>query len=78
MATLNWNHRQLCPGICTEDEDREKRFDRLLRLIAKREWLAEAARITLASSGSKTPGIDGIDNQRMHCNPDNYLDTHAG
>ena len=42
-------------------EDQTKRFDRLLRLIARREWLAEAARITLASSGAKTPGIDGID-----------------
>jgi len=28
-----------------------RRFDRLLRLIADREWLAEAARIVLASSG---------------------------
>lgn len=55
-------------------EDQTKRFDRLLRLIAKREWLAEAARITLASSGAKTPGIDGVDKQRMQRNLDNYLD----
>jgi len=55
-------------------EDRTKRFDRLLRLIAKREWLAEAARISLASSGARTPGIDGIDKQRMQHNLDKYLD----
>ena len=56
------------------NEDQTKRFDRLLRLIAKREWLAEAARITLASSGANTPGIDGIDKRRMQRNLDNYLD----
>jgi len=55
-------------------EEPTKRFDRLLRLIAKREWLAEAARITLASNGANTPGIDGIDKQRMQNNLGNYLD----
>jgi group II intron reverse transcriptase/maturase len=45
--------------------DRERKFDRLLRIIADRSWLAEAARITLASSGARTPGIDGIDRQAM-------------
>ena len=47
------------------ESDRTRRFDRLLRLIADRAWLAEAARIVLASSGANTPGIDGIDKQRM-------------
>jgi hypothetical protein len=47
------------------ESDPNRRFDRLLRLIADRAWLAEAARITLASSGAKTPGIDGMDKQRM-------------
>ncbi len=42
-------------------EDRNRKFDRLLRLIASRDWLREAAIRTLKSSGSKTPGIDGID-----------------
>src|SRR5690606_21343309 len=42
-----------------------RRFDRLLRLIADREWLAEAARIVLAPSGARTPGIDGMDKRRM-------------
>jgi group II intron reverse transcriptase/maturase len=45
--------------------DRERKFDRLLRMIADRSWLQEAARVTLASSGAKTPGIDGIDKQAM-------------
>ena len=46
-------------------EDKERRFDRLLRIIADRSWLQEAARITLASRGARTPGIDGVDKQRM-------------
>jgi len=41
-------------------ENKERKFHRLLRLIADRSWLAEAARITLASSGAKTPGVDGV------------------
>ena len=40
--------------------DPQYRADRLLRLIAEPEWLAEAARITLRSKGSKTPGVDGV------------------
>jgi hypothetical protein len=40
-------------------EGEERKFDRLLRLIANRSWLQEAARVTLASNGAKTPGIDG-------------------
>lgn len=46
-------------------EDRERRFNRLLRVIADRSWLQEAARVTLASRGARTPGIDGVDKQRM-------------
>jgi group II intron reverse transcriptase/maturase len=41
-------------------EDRERRFDRLLRVIASTEWLVEAAKKTLASSGAKTAGIDRV------------------
>ena len=48
--------------------DKERKFDRLLRLIADTNWLAEAARITLASSGARTPGVDGIDKQAMQGN----------
>jgi RNA-directed DNA polymerase len=47
------------------DSDPNRQFDRLLRLIANREWLAEAARITLASRGANTPGIDGMDKQQL-------------
>lgn len=39
--------------------DRERKFDRLLRLVTNGTWLLEAARITLASSGAKTAGVDG-------------------
>jgi group II intron reverse transcriptase/maturase len=55
--------------------DTERKFDRLLRLIANRSWLQEAARVTLASSGSKTPGIDGMDKQAMECDLQYQLDT---
>jgi RNA-directed DNA polymerase len=54
--------------------DQTRRFDRLLRLIANREWLAEAARIVLASRGARTPGIDGMDKQRLQDNLENHLD----
>lgn len=49
-------------------ENKERKFDRLLRLIADRSWLAEAARITLASSGAKTPGVDGITKSMLEGN----------
>ena len=54
--------------------DQTRRFDRLLRLIANRKWLAEAARIVLASSGARTPGIDGMDKRRLQRNLENHLD----
>ena len=49
-------------------ENKERKFDRLLRLIADRTWLAEAARITLSSSGARTPGVDGVDKEMMEGN----------
>lgn len=42
------------------EADGQRKFDRLLRLITNRSWLHEAARITLASSGANTAGIDGV------------------
>ena len=58
--------------------DSERKFDRLLRIIADRSWLAEAARITLASSGARTPGIDGIDKQAMEADlPDALERIHT-
>jgi group II intron reverse transcriptase/maturase len=40
--------------------DPSRRVERLLRLITQPAWLAEAARITLASKGAHTPGVDGV------------------
>jgi group II intron reverse transcriptase/maturase len=56
-------------------EDSGRKFDRLLRMIADRSWLQEAARVTLASKGAKTPGIDGIDKQAMEQDIQYQLDT---
>ena len=53
--------------------DPNRRFDRLLRLIADRDWLAEAAQIVLASSGARTPGIDGMDKRRLQGGLDQHL-----
>lgn len=48
--------------------NKERKFERLLRIIADRSWLTEASRITLASSGARTSGIDGVDKQAMLAN----------
>lgn len=56
-------------------ENKERKFDRLLRLVADRTWLIEAARITLASSGAKTPGVDGVDKRKMEENLHHELAT---
>ena len=56
-------------------ENTERKFDRLLRLIADSAWLAEAARITLASSGARTPGVDGVDKAMMTGNLHQELAT---
>jgi group II intron reverse transcriptase/maturase len=55
--------------------DKERKFDRLLRMIANRSWLQEAARVALASSGAKTPGIDGVDKQAIEHDLQYQLDT---
>ena len=55
-------------------QDKERRFDRLVRAIADRSWLQEAARITLASRGARTPGIDGIDKRAMECDLAQHLE----
>ena len=54
--------------------DQTRRFDRLLRLITDRNWLAEAARIVLASSGASTPGLDGMDKQRLAAHLEHHLE----
>ncbi len=55
-------------------DDQTRRFDRLLRLIANRDWLGEAARIVLASRGARTPGIDGMDKRHMQPILDEHLE----
>ena len=55
--------------------DKERKFDRLLRIIANESWLREAARITLQSKGANTPGIDGINKQAMECDLEYQLDV---
>jgi len=56
-------------------EDKERKFDRLLRLIANRSWLKEAARVTLASRGARTPGIDRVDKKTMEDHLFDQLDV---
>ncbi|NHQ86281.1 group II intron reverse transcriptase/maturase [Iodobacter sp. HSC-16F04] len=56
-------------------KDKERKFDRLLRLIAEPVWLREGARITLASSGAKTPGIDGVTRVYMENHLQHELET---
>jgi len=48
--------------------EKSRKFDRLLRIIASKEWLAEAARITLTSSGANTSGVDGVDKRSLVSN----------
>jgi hypothetical protein len=56
-------------------ENKGRKFDRLLRLIADKSWLAEAARITLASSGANTPGVDGVNKEMMEGNLHHELEA---
>ncbi len=53
--------------------DESRRFDRLLRIIANRSWLREAARITLSSKGARTAGVDGITGVMMMAGLDAQL-----
>ena len=55
--------------------NKERKFDRLLRLIADRNWLREAARVTLASGGARTPGVDGVTKLMMEENLHHELET---
>jgi RNA-directed DNA polymerase len=49
-------------------ENKERKFDRLLRLVADRTWLGEAARITLASSqdAGRRGHRQGSDGRNLH------------
>lgn len=51
----------------------ERRFTRLLRLIAHREWLRAAAEKVLSSPGAKTPGVDGVTREHLLDVLDSFL-----
>ncbi len=53
--------------------DTTRRVDRLLRVISHPHWLENAAEITLASQGAKTPGVDGITKHDVQEGLSNYL-----
>jgi hypothetical protein len=38
------------------------------------DWLAESARIVLASSGASTPGLDGMDKRRLAAHLEHHLE----
>jgi RNA-directed DNA polymerase len=59
-------------------ESRGRKFDRLLRLIANREWLLEAAKKTLASAGAKTAGVDQVTRARLMPVLENEVDALRG
>ena len=54
--------------------DPRRRFDRMLRLIAQREWLREAARITLSSNGAATAGVDGLHKATFEQNLNHHVE----
>jgi RNA-directed DNA polymerase len=56
-------------------ENRERKFDRLLRLIANRAWLLEAARKTLTSAGAKTAGVDQVTRAQLKPVLESEVDT---
>lgn len=45
----------------------------MLRIISQRNWLAEAARITLSSKGALTAGIDGVHKDSIVVKLEQYL-----
>lgn len=57
-----------CKLATWSTDSKERKFDRLLRLVADSTWLSEAARITLSSSGARTPGVDGMTKSTMEVN----------
>ena len=55
------------------DNDKTKRFDRLIRLISHIDWLVEVAKITLSGKGANTPSVDGISKVHLEQSLDEYL-----
>lgn len=62
--------RKLATWTATE---KNRRINRLLRLISHPQWLRKAAEITLSSKGAKTPGVDGITKIHLQARLNNYL-----
>lgn len=49
------------PATWSTEEDKERKFDRLLRLlVADEALLSEVARITPVSSGASVRSVDGV------------------
>lgn len=55
--------------------DKNRRVDRLLRLISHPQWLEHAAKITLSSRGAHTAGVDGITKAHLQSGLNDYLKT---
>ena len=55
-------------------ENKERKFDRLFRLIVNRDWLMAAANIVLHSSGSETAGVDGVTRGKLKPNLDDEIE----
>lgn len=54
--------------------DENRRVNRLLRVISHPQWLAKAAEISLSSKGARTPGVDGINKDKLQEGLGDYLE----
>jgi RNA-directed DNA polymerase len=43
----------------------EHRFDKLYRLMSRKEWLEEATKAVLSNKGARTPGVDGMSKEDL-------------
>ncbi|MEA3392336.1 MAG: group II intron reverse transcriptase/maturase [Candidatus Marinimicrobia bacterium] len=68
---INEMQRKLATWTAT---DPNRKVNRLLRLISHPLWLAKAAEISLSSKGSRTPGVDGINKDKLQDGLGEYLE----
>jgi len=68
---INEMQRKLATWTAT---DKDRRVNRLLRVISHPLWLAKAAEITLSSKGARTPGVDGINKYKLQSGLNEYLE----
>lgn len=54
-------------------DDKNRRVNRLLRLISHPDWLYHAAEKTLSSKGARTPGVDGVTKHHLQGQLGDYL-----